>query len=116
MERISLNLISNINNNLIYLPKKYWDTDFFPEYDWYFTVNTDDDKILFCTRAQKDSQGHAIETPHNNSLLGEYFRHRLGVANGKLITLNDLTNYGRTDIDFYKVDEENYFMDFSIQK
>lgn len=106
----------NPNQAYIQLPSKVYNSDFFPIKATHFTISTDDGKTLICTRAQKDSQGHAIETPHNNSLLGEYFRHRLGVTNGKLVTLDDLHNYGRTDIDFYKIDEENYFMDFSVQK
>ncbi|MCF6301014.1 MAG: restriction endonuclease, partial [Proteobacteria bacterium] len=64
-----------------------------------------------CTRAQEN--GKAIQTPHNNSLIGEYFSFRLGVANGNLVTMGDLSKYGRTDVVFYKIDEENYFMDFS---
>lgn len=112
MEKFLLTPIS-ILNNLIPLPQKYWDTDFFPEYSWYFTVLTDDGKILICSRAQQN--GKAIHSPHNNSQIGEYFRSRLNVANGELVTMDDLMNYGRTDIDFYKVDEENYFMDFSLK-
>lgn len=104
----------NPNQAYIQLPSDVYKSDFFPVRATHFTISTDDGKTLICTRAQKDAQGHAIETPHNNSLLGEYFRHRLGVANGGLVTLDDLHNYGRTDIDFYKIDEENYFMDFSV--
>lgn len=102
------------NQAYIQLPSEVYNSDFFPIKATHFTISTDDGKILICTRAQKDNQGHAIETPHNNSLLGEYFRHRLGVANGELVILEDLHNYGRTGIDFYKIDEENYFMDFSV--
>ena len=106
----------NLNEAYIQLPPYVYKSNFFPVRATHFTISTDDGKILICTRAQKDIQGHAIETPHNNSLLGEYFRHRLGVANGAVVTRKDLHNYGRTDIDFYKIDEENYFMDFSTKK
>jgi len=104
----------NLNEAYIQLPAKVYKSDFFPIRSTHFTVSTDDGKTLICTRAQKDNRGHAIETPHNNGLLGEYFRHRLDLANGKLVSLSDLQLYGRTDIDFYKIDEENYFMDFSV--
>lgn len=104
----------NPNQAYIQLPSEVYKSDFFPVRATHFTISTDDGKALICTRAQKDSQGHAIETPQNNSLLGEYFRHRLGVANGEAVTLSDLRSYGRSDIDFYKIDEENYFMDFSV--
>ncbi len=104
----------NREPNQAYIPLKVnvYSTDFFPPVAQHFTIHTDDGKILICTRAQEN--GKAIHTPQNNSLIGEYFRFRLGVANGGLVTMGDLTSYGRIDIDFYKIDEENYYMDFSV--
>ena len=54
-----------------------------------------------------------MDTPHNNSLLGEYFRNRLGLPNGAFVTRQHLEDYGRIDVAFYKIDDENYLMDFS---
>jgi len=102
------------NQAYIQLPPEVYQSDFFPIRSTHFTVLTDDNKTLICTRAQKNEMGAAIETPHNNSLLGEYFRHRLGLANGAFITKDDLLHYGRIDVTFYKIDDENYYMDFSI--
>lgn len=48
-----------------------------------------------------------------NSELGEYFSYRLGLPSGAKVTKEDLERYGRTDVDFYKLDEETYYMDFS---
>jgi HKD family nuclease len=104
----------NKNEAYIQLRPEVYRSDFFPGRSIHFTVLTDDNKTLICTRAQKDEHGHAIETPHNNSLIGEYFRNRLGLANGAFVTKDDLLKYGRTDVDFYKIDEETYFMDFSV--
>ena len=101
------------NQAYFQLKPEVYKSDFFPVKGIHFSVLTDDGKTLVCTRAQKDERGHAIETPHNNSLLGEYIRFRLGLKNGEKVTLQDLLNYGRTTIDFYKVDDESYFMDFS---
>ncbi|MEY3787977.1 MAG: hypothetical protein RLZ75_2184 [Pseudomonadota bacterium] len=100
--------------NQAYIPLKseVYNTTFFPPIATHFTINTDDGQIIICTRAQQN--GKAIHTPHNNSLIGEYFRNRLGVALGELVTMKHLLDYGRTDIDFYKIDDENYYMDFSI--
>ena len=56
----------------------------------------------------------AITTPARNSDLGEYFRNRLGLANGDFVTREDLDRYGRTDVIFIKLDEETYYMDFSV--
>jgi hypothetical protein len=100
------------NQAYIRLPAEIYNTDFFPPKALHFTVLTDDNKVLICTRAQQNDK--AIHTPHNNSLIGEYFRNRLGVASGKAVTKNDLIKYGRTDVDFYKIDDETYFMDFSV--
>lgn len=113
MKKVSLNLfVEAINESYIYLPFQYWNINFFPNYDWHFAILTDDDEVFFCSRKQVN--GKAIHTPHNNSLIGEYFRFRLGIANGDAITMEDLKRYGRTDIDFHKIDEENYYMDFSV--
>jgi hypothetical protein len=100
------------NQAYIKLPSSVYNTDFFPPRTVHFTVLTDDGKVLICTRAQDN--GKAIHTPHNNSLIGEYFRNRLGLPNGAPVTTNDLQRYGRTTVDFYKIDDETYFMDFSV--
>lgn len=104
----------NLNEAYIQLPPVVYKSDFFPLRGNHFTVLTDDGKSLICTRAQKDERGHAIETPQNNGLLGEYFRHRLGLPYGSKVTKEDLLNYGRTDIEFCKIDDETYEMDFSV--
>lgn len=75
---------------------------------------TDDGNFMICARAQ--ANGKAILTPQDNSILGEYFRKRLGLSYGSPVSTKDLLNYGRTDIDFFKFDEETYFMDFSPKK
>lgn len=118
----SLPAISGLNwgqrdgrgKNQAYIPlkTKVYRSDFFPPGKIHFTINTDDNKTLIATRAQENSK--AIHTPQNNSLIGEYFRRRLGLANGAFITKEDLLQYGRTDVDFYKIDDETYYMDFSV--
>ena len=100
------------NQAYIALQADIWRSDFFPPVGQHFTVRTDDKKILVFTRAQQN--GKALHTPSNNSLMGEYFRNRLGLANGSFVEKEDVINYGRTTIDFYKIDEEQYQMDFSV--
>ena len=102
------------NQAYIQLPPDVYNGDFFPKAPQPFTIVTDDSKTFICRRAEKDEQGQTIHTPLNNSLLGEYFRNRLGLANGAFITKNDLERYGRTDVIFYKFDNDEYYMDFSI--
>jgi len=102
------------NQAYLQLSPDVYRSDFFPIRSIHFTVLADDNITLICTRAQKDEIGQAIETPHNNSLLGEYFRNRLGLANGVYVNTEDLIKYGKTDVTFYKIDDENYYMDFSV--
>jgi len=105
----------NRNEAYIQLPPDVYKSDFFPVKPQHFTVVTDDSKTFICCRAQKTgTDGTAIETPHNNALLGEYFRNRMGLANGAFVRKKDLDNYGRDDVKFYKFDNENYYMDFSV--
>ena len=102
----------NPNQAYIQLPSYVYRSNFFPKAPQRFTVVTDDSKTFICRRAQKDELGHAIETPQNNSLLGEYFRYRINIPNGAPIWKIDLERYGRIDVTFYKFDDENYYMDF----
>ena len=99
------------NQSYIGLPASLQRSGFFPEVKHRFTVLTDDDKIFTCVRAQANGKG--IETPQDNSEIGRYFRHRLGLPNGAYISVSDLKRYGRTEVKFYKLDDENYVMDFS---
>ena len=102
----------NGNQAYIALRSKIYNLEFFPERPIQFTVLTDDNKTLICSRVQDYSK--AISTPHNNSLLGEYFRNRLGLASGQFVEKIHLEQHGRTDVTFYKIDDETYFMDFSV--
>lgn len=85
---------------------------FFPLGKAHFSAITDDNKQLILRIEQANDK--ALTTPLNNSLLGEYLRNRIGVVNGAFVTKEDLERYGRTDITFYKIDEEQFFMDFSV--
>lgn len=102
----------NPNQAYIRLPSSLQDSGFFPDVAHRFTVLTDDDKIFTCVRAQQNGKG--IETPQDNSEIGRYFRERLGLPSGAYITVPMLRRYGRDDVTFYKLDDENYVMDFSM--
>ena len=99
------------NQAYIRLPVAIARTDFFPPRCEQFTIITDEQIPLVCVRAQ--DQAKAIHTSLNNSHMGIYFRHRLGIPEGRPIPTEALVEYGRTDIDFYKIDETTYYMDFS---
>ncbi len=100
----------NPNQAYIPVPKEVQDTDFFPERKEQFTVLTDDGDSFIFVRAQ--ANGKALETTENNSYLGEYIRSRIGVPSGKRVTREHLSQYGRTDVTFTKIEEETYLMDF----
>ncbi|MFI3263804.1 MAG: restriction endonuclease PLD domain-containing protein [Rikenellaceae bacterium] len=100
------------NQTYIPLPRAIAKTGYFPLDEQHFTVITDDHKQLILRVEQEGDK--AITTPMSNSLLGEYFRNRIGVASGAFVTKDDLEKYGRTDVTFYKIDEEQFYMDFSV--
>ena len=103
--------VRNPNQSYIGLPASLQRSGFFPDIRQRFTVLTDDDRIFTCVRAQANGKG--IETPQDNSEFGAYFRERLGLESGAYISIQDLKRYGRCDVVFYKLDSENYVMDFS---
>lgn len=102
----------NKNEAYIPLPAHMVRAEFFPLNKQHFTVITDDGHQLILRVEQQGNK--AITTPLSNAQLGEYFRNRLGLANGSYIWRSDLESYGRTDVTFYKLDDEQYYMDFSV--
>jgi len=112
MDKSTLNFLEGINDNFLPLPLELWGLNYFPAHDWHFTVLTDDDIVFICSRQKLNGKG--IYSAQTESFLSEYFKKRLGVRIEESITLKDLISYGRTDVDFYKIDEETYFMDFSV--
>lgn len=101
----------NKNEAYIPLPSMIAKKGFFPLNKQHFMVSTDDGHTLLLRVEQQNNK--AITTPLSNAQLGEYFRRRLGLANGAFITKQHLLTYGRTDVTFYKIDDEEFYMDFS---
>lgn len=98
--------------NQAYLPIKSSDqrSGFFPSIGVGFQAQCDDGVILTFVRAQQN--GKALHTPERNSLLGEYFRKRLGVRSGDPVALRHLVEYGRTSVDIF-CSQDNFFrLDF----
>ena len=81
---------------------------------WVPNIKLPNDVMYYDVIEEEQQNDKAITTPASNALLGEYFRNRLGLANGAYVTAADLRSYGRTDVTFIKIDEEHYYMDFSI--
>jgi len=100
------------NQAYIRVPKYLQDIGFFPDRYKHFIIQdiSDEDLIFMAVRAQDN--GKAIHSTENNSIIGTYFRNKVGVNLGNPIKLNDLINYGKTYVDFYKVDDETFLIDF----
>lgn len=105
---------SNLDEAYIALREEVYKSDFFPPRSVEFSVITDDKKPFIFSRGQK-SNASAISTPQGNALLGNYFRKRLRLDYGTKITRQHLEDYGRTDVEFFKNDDETYEMDFSVE-
>lgn len=54
-----------------------------------------------------------ISSYPNKDILGRYFRRRLGVGNNRRITLQDLRNYGRSDVTITRINATHYNLDFA---
>ena len=106
---------SNRNPDQAYIPvpSKIAKQGFFPQRAQHFTVRTDDGDSFILVVAQQGNK--ALHTPQDNSILGRYFRRRLNLEFGQYVKREHLTRYGRTDVTFTKIDDDNYFMDFSTR-
>ena len=102
----------NQNQAYIPVPKDIRELEFFPNRSEPFTVETDDAQSFVMVIAQDRSK--ALHTTHSNAIIGAYIRNRIGVASGEYVTGEHLRRYGRTDITFIKIDEEHFFLDFSV--
>ena len=100
------------NQAYISVPADVQRSDFFPEVGERFSVTTDDGWYVDMVRAQ--ANGKAIHTPNDNASLGRYMRARIGVPLGDYVTAKHLEDYGRTDVEFIRVGDREYFMDFSV--
>lgn len=101
------------NQAYLDLSPEIYNSNYFPTNGEKFIVRTDDGQNITFTRAQKDNiNGHALQTPDGNDILGIYLRNRLSVEKGKVITKEDIERYGRAYITISKIGDF-YFLDFS---
>jgi hypothetical protein len=57
-----------------------------------------------------------ISTTPRKAILGKYLRERMGIPEGKAITLTDFERYGRKTIDVSLQGEGIYYFDFSVNE
>jgi hypothetical protein len=100
------------NENQAYLPvpAEIQRSNFFPDRGVIFNITCDDGFEMTCKRAQ--ANGKAIQST-DNSILGGYFRRRLGLLPGELIVLYHLEMHGRFWVEVYKKTEHGFYLDFS---
>lgn len=98
------------NQAYIPVPSSVARSGFFPDKGVHFDVITNDNEAFVMTIAQAGDK--ALETPHDNSILGGYFRKRLGLKMGEFVKTEDLVRFGSTGVVFQKLDEETYQMIF----
>ena len=103
------------NQDQAYLsvPVEFQRSNFFPHAGIKFLAIFDDGFEVECLRAQQN--GKAIHSHKDNSIIGKYFRTRLGLKSGDLISYFDLDRYGRFSIEVSKKEDGIYFFDFSNQ-
>lgn len=102
------------NQAYINIPAHINQKNFFPNIGIPFIIQTDDNHTLAVVRAQDNGKG--LHTYESNALMGKYLRDRLGVNHGAFVTKEHLDQYGRTDVTIKKLDDETYYMDFSVSK
>lgn len=100
------------NQAYIAIPTNLQRSGFFPDTGIEFLMETDDGESWVCARRQ--ANGKAIHTVLSNSIIGSYFRRRLGLEQEEFIVVEHLLSYGRTTVDIYKENDKKYILDFNI--
>lgn len=93
--------------------------NFFPSHGNIISVVWDDGVRMNCLlegtqRINGIVEPKQISTYDDKSEWGIYLRDRIGVSYDHLITIEDLLNYGRTDIEVSLLNNGDYYFDFSV--
>ncbi|MEZ9357068.1 hypothetical protein AB4143_12920 [Vibrio breoganii] len=100
------------NQAYLSVPSSVQKSGFFPDIGVEFILETDDGEIWKCARRQ--ANGKAIHTVESNSIMGEYFRKRLGLASGDFVIIDHLLSYRRLTVDIYKKNDVHFILDFNV--
>ena len=83
---------------------------FFPARGVQFSVVTDDGTEFFAAICQDGSK--ALHSVESNAIIGQWFRKRLQVPAGELVTIDHLRTFGRLTVRMYLLPSGKYLMDF----
>ena len=100
----------NPDQAYIPIPSLVREKRFFPPRGEHFQLITDDGESFIATVAQDGEK--ALETPHDNSILGKYFRKRLGLASGAFVETADLDRFGSNGVIVQFVGDDLYRLVF----
>ena len=100
----------NQNQAYIAVPIEIQRSKFFPPVGELFEIEFDDGFKVECVRAQQN--GKAIHSAKDNSILGSYFRSRLGLNSGDLVIIDHLISYGCLTLTASKISNKKYKFDF----
>lgn len=92
------------------VPRDVQESGFFPPPGVRFAVRTSDGREMVMVRAQQN--GKALETPNDNSILGTYFREKLGLALDAFVETADLVRFGSKHVDFTRLPDDTYVLEF----
>lgn len=92
------------------VPRDVQESGFFPPPGVPFTVRTSDGHEMTVVRAQQN--GKALETTHDNSIIGRYLREKLGLDHDAFVTTADLERFGSKHVDFTRLPDETYVLEF----
>ena len=85
---------------------------FFPPRGQQFTVRFDDGFEFVAAVAQANDK--ALHSVESNAIIGQYIRQRMNLSDGEIVTAKHFESYGRDDIAVFKIDDETFYMDFSV--
>ena len=102
------------DKNASFLPtrdSKRW--EFFPPWEKkYFIIQDYHDKDDMFFGMIGGTDGKNLSSGEDNQIFGAWFRKKLGLKYGEIITKSHLLNYGKTYVDFHKVDDETFLIEF----
>lgn len=114
---------TNVDDAYIALRKEFFENnqDFFPGQGEVISVIWDDGtqmRLLLegTQNIDGDIYPKQISSDCDKSILGNYLRARLNVDSSKVITMDDLEEYGRNDITVTQGDNGEYIFDFSVSE